>query len=595
MRQLIITILVYLTLAACSGGGGGGSATTPTEKTPTAPTAPTVEVNGEAVKYLQFVWSPVTDASGYKLFEDPDGASGYSQIGDDIPSDVNRYTLPLALHQRARASYILQSCNNNGCTDSLELELSPATLQAATGYVKASNTDPFDEFGYAVALSDDGLTLAVGAPEEQSFAEEADNSGLSTGAVYLYRFDGTRWQQQAYLKASNAKNGDEFGGAVSLSADGNTLAVGASGVDPASGGFGRSRARNSGAAYVFRFDGNSWVEQAFIEADNRSSGARFGNALTLSNDGNTLAIAAYDEFNGVTGINNTASVAQKRYSGAAYVFRYDSTGWAQEVYIKANATDVSDKFGTSLSLSSDGNTLAIGAPLEDSTSTGGELDNTLTNSGAAYVFNFDGNNWAQTALIKTAYADADDNFGHALSLNASGDVLAVAAPYEDGNAIGTLGDATVNDVNTTDSGAVYLFELTNNAWLETAYIKASNTDGNDQFGYALSLSEDGNTLVVGANLESSYAQGMDGDQQNNIATASGAAYLFTNYGQYWAQQVYLKAPNTGSEDRFGQAISLSADATTLAIGALQEESQAFGINGDQTDDTAANAGAVYLY
>ncbi|MCP9450715.1 MAG: FG-GAP repeat protein, partial [Nitrospira sp.] len=88
--------------------------------------------------------------------------------------------------------------------------------------------------------------------------------------------------------------------------------------------------------------------------------------------------------------------------------------------------------------------------------------------------------------------------------------------------------------------------------------------------------------------------GIDGDQSNNLAPDSGAVYLFTRSGGPWTQQAYVKASNTETGDWFGTALAFSADGSTLAIGALQEDSRALGINGDPTDNGAIDSGAVYL-
>jgi len=120
--------------------------------------------------------------------------------------------------------------NAMGCTDSASVSVS-GTLVSSTGYFKASNTEAGDLFGYTVSLSADGSTLAVGAPYEDSNSsgingDQTDNSALQSGAVYLYSRSGSSWSQQAYIKASNTEASDYFGWALSLSADGNTLAVG---------------------------------------------------------------------------------------------------------------------------------------------------------------------------------------------------------------------------------------------------------------------------------------------------------------------------------------------------------------------------------
>jgi len=123
------------------------------------------------------------------------------------------------------------------------------------------------------------------------------------------------------------------------------------------------------------------------------------------------------------------------------------------------------------------------------------------------------------------------------------------------------------------------------------YLKASNTGADDQFGYSMALS--GDTLVVGAYLEDSNATGVGGEQGNNSASESGAAYVFVRSGGLWSQQAYLKASNTGMGDGFGLSVALSGD--TLVVGANFEDSNATGVGGDQGDNSAVDAGAAYLF
>ena len=91
--------------------------------------------------------------------------------------------------------------------------------------------------------------------------------------------------------------------------------------------------------------------------------------------------------------------------------------------------------------------------------------------------------------------------------------------------------------------------------VQQGYLKASNTNANDQFGYLIAFS--GDTLVVGAPQEGSNATGVNGDQANNSAANSGAVYVFTRTGGVWTQQAYLKASNTEAEDQFGVSVAIS--------------------------------------
>jgi hypothetical protein len=153
-----------------------------------------------------------------------------------------------------------------------------------------------------------------------------------------------------------------------------------------------------------------------------------------------------------------------------------------------------------------------------------------------------------------------------------------------------------DDSNTDFStGAVYVFVRDGATWSQQAFIKASNPGRNDWFGSRLTLSGEGNTLAVGSQLENGGAKGINGDQKNQMAEDSGVIYFFTRNGTTWTQTAYVKASNADAYDEFGSAMALSKDGKLMAVGARGEASAAKGINGNQNDNTAPGAGAVYIF
>lgn len=180
-----------------------------------------------------------------------------------------------------------------------------------------------------------------------------------------------------------------------------------------------------------------------------------------------------------------------------------------------------------------------------------------------------------------------------VALSADGSTLAVDSWGESSNATGIDGNQA--DTSANNSGAVYVFTRAAGAWSQQAYVKASNTRANAEFSRGLALTSDGNKLAVGARFETSGATGINGNQADTSAANAGTVYLFTRTGAAWSQQAYIKASNTGAGDAFGSRLALSADGTTLAVGGAGEGSQASGIDGNQADNSASNAGAVYLY
>ena len=160
---------------------------------------------------------------------------------------------------------------------------------------------------------------------------------------------------------------------------------------------------------------------------------------------------------------------------------------------------------------------------------------------------------------------------------------------------------TQDDNSASKSGAVYMFTRTDGVWSQQAYIKASNTDRNDNFGVSAALT--GNTLAVSAPGEDSNGTGVNsGAQADNSAAidntpllgGGGAVYVFTRSENMWSQNAYIKASNPQSGDGFGGIVALSG--ATLAVGAAGEASNGTGINNGAEDDNSANdSGAVYVF
>src|SRR6185436_7374739 len=201
-------------------------------------------------------------------------------------------------------------------------------------------------------------------------------------------------------------------------------------------------------------------------------------------------------------------------------------------------------------------------------------------SGAVYVFTRSGTTWIQQAYVKASNTEANDQFGYSVALSANGSTLAVGAIKEDSKATGIGGDEADNSA--LGSGAVYVFTRSDATWIQQAYVKASNPRKDGQFGASVALSGDGSTLAVGA-------PGEDGS-----VIDVGAVYVFT-HDTMWTQQMYLKASNPGAGDQFGASVALSGDGSTLAVGAHGEGSVATGVGGDQANNAAVNAGAVYVF
>ncbi len=329
------------------------------------------------------------------------------------------------------------------------------------------------------------------------------------------------------------------------------------------------------------------AQQTFLQASNKDYRDHFGEVVAISGD--TVVVAARNEASAATGVNGDQTSNTAYQSGAVYVFVRSGTTWIQQAYLKASNAGQDDWFGTSVAIS--GDTLVVGSLFEGSAATGVNGDQTSTgaaSAGAAYVFVRNGTTWTQQAYLKASNTAAQDRFGSTVGI--SGDTIVVGAPGEDNVATGVNGNQN-NRIAHGELGAAYVFTRSGTTWTQQAYLKASNTDGQDQFGSAVAIS--GDTVVVAAKEEDSAATGVNGDQTNNAATSAGAAYVFVRSGTTWTQQAYLKASNTDAFDFFGEAIAISGDS--IVVGASWEASNAKGVNGDQSDDSTTKAGAAYIF
>ncbi len=505
-------------------------------------------------------------------------------------------------------------------------QASSTTQVSQLAYLKPSNTEANDHFGcggvldghagFGVALSGDGNTMVVGAPHEDSGARgvngnQNDNSIDGSGAAYVFVRNSGNWIQQAYLKASNPSMGAEFGHAVAISADGNTVVVSAFWEPSNATGVNGNQADESipqaGAAYVFSRRGTTWSQQAYLKASNTgeagtadtfADGDQFGFSVAISDDGNTVAVGAHSEDS--SGINDNQADNSMQLAGAVYVFNRAGTSWAQTAFLKAPNAEDGDMFGYSVSLSADGRTIAIGAFDEDGWFPGinGPMDNGRNGAGAVYVYVKLANGfWTPQAYIHPSNAEAGDSFGVHVVLSDDGHTLLVGSLDEDCLASGVNpADACDRDrEGDLSSGAAHVFVRTGERWAQQAFFKASNTGANDWFGSRLALSGDGNTAAMGASLEDALGHGINANQQNNDATDSGAVYLFRRNGSSWRQEAYIKGSNTEAFDQIGSAVALSRDGRTLVATALGEDSAARGSNGNQADNSAMESGAAYVF
>jgi hypothetical protein len=265
---------------------------------------------------------------------------------------------------------------------------------------------------------------------------------------------------------------------------------------------------DSGSAYVFRYDGSSWIQEQKLTASDGAAYDKFGISAAVS--GRVALVGAhFDDDNGTD-------------SGSAYVFRYDGASWNQEQKLTAADGSAWDAFGVSVAVS--GNVAAVGASYDDANG---------NDSGSAYVFRHDGVGWSQEQKLTAPDAAAYDHFGHSVAV--SGDTAVVGAYYDDDNG--------------ADSGSAYIFRSYGAGWGQEQKLTASDGATEDRFGFSVAVS--GNVAVVGA------------DRDDDNGADSGSAYIFRYDGASWDEEQKLTASDGATEDYFGVSVAVSGDIAVV--------------------------------
>ncbi len=381
------------------------------------------------------------------------------------------------------------------------------TVVTRTAKILSSDGDIEDYYGGAVAISSDGSTVVVGSRNN-------DDGGENSGSAYIYHWSNGVWGETK-LVASDAIADDFFGSSVSVSSTGMTVIIG-SGYNDATGS-------RSGAVYIYKWDGSNWLETKLV-GSNTIGYDYLGLSVSISEDGLSFIAGAP----GANGIGD--------YNGAAYIYKWDGTNWLESIII-ASDRDTDDEFGSSVSMSGDGNSVLIGTPGEE------------TRTGSVYIYRLSGASWVETKLTASD-GDVANNFGGSTSISYTGDQIVVGAA---GN---------------NNMGAIYFYEWNSPVWIEKK-ITASNITPHDDFGNALAMSLDGTSILVGSR-RSDYGFG-----------DTGSAYLYQRDGGNWIESEIF-ADDRGSVDHFGTSVSMSDSGKTIVIGSYDDD------NGD-------NSGSAYIF
>ncbi|UCE59129.1 MAG: hypothetical protein JSU63_17005 [Phycisphaerales bacterium] len=400
--------------------------------------------------------------------------------------------------------------------------------ECETDILMADDGASNDRFGWTAAVSGDYAFF--GATNAMS------DASVATGAVYVYNRNELEWTQLQKLAPGpeEGTSGAQFG--FAQAASGGLLLVGAKEANE--GTIDTPGTPTTGAAYVFRVDAGSWVEEDKLVATDGETGDRFGGAVAI--DGDAAVVGA------------PWRSTDQDHAGAVYFYRRDPAGWVQTAKRIAPTSQANSEFGDAVAIS--GNWAAVGAPLHDDPNFCGPIAS--CNSGAVWMYyNKDGVWTAGPKLLPDAAGELEqlDAFGSAVALD--GDVLAVVADKGTGAV--------------ADTGAVYVYRrddkgtpdnLGDDAWVEEAKLFASDGAKDDGFGRSLALK--GSDIIVGA-----YTDEPAGAP---ASYNSGSAYLYRHDGQDWVEYALFDGSDDAQNDRYGQ--SVATDGDYLVVGAYRYSS-----------------------
>jgi hypothetical protein len=406
----------------------------------------------------------------------------------------------------------------------LGMTMQPASAQCPEDeIVKLLGSPPVDQppegFGYSVAI--DGDYAVVGAYLD-------DTNGLSAGAAYIFRRDGSTWVQEDKLLASDGQPGDWFGHSVSITSDddGRYALVGAPLYDnpdmpPPTGD-------DVGAAYAFFSNGTTWVQEG-----------KLTHPIPYKNDqcGKSVAVSANGVIRGVVGVPNDD--IQGTDSGSALAFMRIGTIWGAPSILTATPPSAPyDEFGYAVAMTN-AQTVVIGARWHRS------------GKGTAYVF--EAAPWSQTAKLMAPDGNDWEQFGSAVAIE------------DDTIVIGAHGHT--HDVYEAGSAYVYWFHAS--TWSYQAELLASDREEFDHFGWSVGVYDD--CAVVGS---------MDDDNENG--DDAGSAYVFHRTGTTWTQARKLLASDGDTADGFGTSVGISGENAIIG-------------SPSNNNENGSDAGAAYIF
>ena len=525
MRDKILPILVVAAWCA--------SLATPVRAAP--PAAPAVTV-GAGIKHLQFDWAAVPQSNYYELWFKANGGAAWIKYNETSAART-RFVVSVSVHllDWRVAKYRVAACNFSGCTNSAEIGVADLARDAV-GYIKPAAPGNVYGFGAGTAVSADGKTIAVAS------GELVDDAGRSA-VVNVYRRDGLTWKLDPRVVPSlplpdTAIPTQYQLNPVALNGDGTVLVLG---VVLHSSGAAAGSPPESGAVYIFRYDGARWNQEALRESPYPLG--YLGWHVDVDDAGDLVIASRYVDRDNIP---------------ETLAYRYSSTGWSAGEALPILRKGIFQMVCDQPALSGNGKTVVrvcdggvinsryvqmlrttdwkqsgeifIGSPIRArfrdgaiDTNYEGNRIVVLMEEGRVGTFWKGVTGWQQDGNFSGG-SGAFNAFGHKLTMSRDGKLVAVgdlnSCHPGTGPVYGPFGSCSV-----TGSGKVTIYQYSANTWRVRSYLKPNNT-AIQAFGQAVSLGDNGKILVVGAPFETSNATGIDGDQTNTSAPERGAVWLY---------------------------------------------------------------------
>jgi hypothetical protein len=497
--------------------------------------APVVTV-GANLKQLQFDWAQVPRSNTYQLWFKANDQAPWIKYTEMSPRDGSRFRISVSAHllDWRVARYRVAACNPGGCKTSIELGVS-GLAPDAIGYIKPSSNAATNQwFGYAVALSADGFTLAVLTGETVGYA-------VNTAVLNVYRRknSGAPWRREARFAPATLQTGTALnyvGKPLALSGDGNVLALGLPTERPGQS----SPAFSTGAVYMFRRDGTTWHQEQKIPGAPVDLNY-FGVDVDLDDAGDTLAVSR----------NTSDENPEFQDFGTVDVFRHGSGGWQRTHSLTVPKVVNVAGLCRGSSLSGDGQTLVrscaingrgvaqvfrapdwqlcqtldlAGIPNRGAVDVNGDGTRFAVEDAGISVFDRSTGGWLLDGHLD-APVSAAFSTRSALAISRDGKLLARGNAHDDRAGTGLAYPGEPASSGTPETGTVVVYERKRSGWSVRRIIKA-NTPTPQWFGNSVALGDLGRVLAVGAPFDQSAATGIDGDQDDTSAPWRGAVWLY---------------------------------------------------------------------